>query len=206
MPLLIEKPLAQRYEDSVQLVEASRLAGSPLQCGFVERFNPALATALGLINEPVIHVHTVRHSPRHPRPTASVVHDLLVHDLDLALRLNDDKSPRVSGALWAPKAGQLSEIAESVMRFDDGMVANVSASRWSQRKIREVRISTEATLFEIDLLRVNVTVYRNISQTSTPGDSRDYRSETIIDVPYVRHRGEPLALQFAAFVDLVPRT
>jgi hypothetical protein len=57
--------------------------------------------------------------------------------------------------------------------------------------------------FEVDLLRVSVTVYRNIGQSAAPGDHRDYRSETIIDVPYVRHRGEPLSLQLSAFLDLV---
>ena len=83
------------------------------------------------------------------------------------------------------------------------MTAVQSASRWGQRKIREIRISTDSLLLELDLLRVTVTAYRHRSQEGgNEGGSMSYRSETMIEVPFVRHSGEPLALQFSHFLDL----
>jgi len=203
MPLLIEKPIAPDVNEVVEILENSRRANVPISCGFVERFNPALVTALELIEGPVIQLHAVRHSPRNSAATATVVQDLLIHDIDLAFRVNQGTGvPKVTGATWRPKSGELSEIADCILRFDDTMVGNLSASRWGQRKIREVLIATEELLIEVDLLRVNVTVYRNISQSLIQLDGR-YRAETIVDVPYVRHRGEPLATQLASFAALV---
>lgn len=206
IPLLVEKPIASTIADVECVIDASIKAGVPIACGFVERFNPALATALERIHEPVIQVNSVRHSPQNPVATATVIQDLLIHDIDLALRLAPSSvEPRVFGGVWRPKGDAAAEIAECVLVFDDAMLANLSASRWGQRKVRDVRIATEQQLFEIDLLRVSVTVYRNVSQSALPGDHRDYRSETIIDVPYVRHRGEPLSLQLQAFLQLIDR-
>jgi predicted dehydrogenase len=204
VPVLVEKPLAPELDEVVSIIEASKRGNAPIACGFVERHNPALSTVLERLEEPVIHVNSIRHSPQNPVATATVGQDLLIHDVDLAVRLSAAGAlPAVHGGVWAPKVGSQSEIAECVLVFDDGMLANLSASRWGQRKIREISIATEQQLFEIDLLRVSVTVYRNVSQSAIFGDHRDYRSETIIDVPYVRHRGEPLALQLQAFIDLV---
>jgi predicted dehydrogenase len=162
-----------------------------------------LVTALSLIDEPVVNLHAMRHSPHNPYVSASVVQDLLIHDIDLALRLSSGGVlPDVRGTNWTPPNSNRSEVVECVLRFGTEMLANLSASRWGQRKIREVRIVTDRQLIEVDLLRVNVSVYRNISQSVVEGGG-PYRAETVMDVPFVRHRGEPLALQLAAFVELV---
>jgi predicted dehydrogenase len=171
-------------------------------CGFVERFNPALSTALGLLDENPIHTLTVRHSPTNVRASSSVVHDLLIHDIDAVIRMAADPStPQVTAALWHPPGSEQSEIADCSLVFPDGFVSTLSASRWSQRKIRDIRIVTESALYEIDLLRVNLTVYRHVRQLGF-GDTATYRAETIVDVPFVRHAGEPLALQLQHFLGL----
>ena len=73
-----------------------------------------------------------------------------------------------------------------------------------QRKVRSLTIHTENQLVEVDLLRQDVTVYRNVSQEmSLSGGGMGYRSSTEIELPFVRHAGEPLTLQFAHFLDLV---
>jgi predicted dehydrogenase len=203
LPVFVEKPLAETAADAERLLDASRDADLPLMCGFVERFNPGLITAISLLDAPVVHLRATRHSPRNPAAAASIVQDLLIHDIDLALRVSAGyELPDVSGASWTPPGSDRSEVAEGVLQFSDGMVANLSASRWGQRKVRDVSIVTDRQLIEIDLLRVNVTVYRNISQAVVEGGG-PYRAETVVDVPFVRHRGEPLALQLAAFVELV---
>src|SRR5262249_10139963 len=142
-----------------------------------------------------------------PMASSNVVTDLLIHDIDTALRLsNDGSQPKVAGTLWAPDGSTGPEIADCVMQFSNGMVANLSSSRWSQRKIRELRVATDQWLYEIDLLRVSVTVYKHVRHWAEFGDSRSYRAETVVDVPFIRHSGEPLGLQLDHFLDLVEGT
>ena len=205
IPLLIEKPIASNLDDVKLICDTANRLRVPIACGFVERFNSVLdATRQFLVDEPM-HIVTLRHSPRTPRVPNSVVYDLLIHDIDLVLRfmLNQNVS-RVTGASWTPVPGQTAEIADCTLQFEDGAVATLSASRAGQRKIRNVQVFTPTTLFELDLLRADLTIYRNVRQEQ-PDDARalTYRAETIVDIPFVRHTSEPLARQFDHFLDLV---
>jgi hypothetical protein len=82
------------------------------------------------------------------------------------------------------------------------MVATLSSSRLSQRKVRSLTVTTPSQLVELDLLRQDVSVYRHIRHEQLGGQSTTYRAETVVDIPFVRHAGEPLALQFEYFLDL----
>lgn len=202
--LLIEKPLCGTLEETREIIARSKTQKTVLTCGFVERFNPAVTTALKLLNEPVRHLWSYRHSPFNPRASSGVVTDLLIHDLDLTTRLAPSGSlPKVGASLWKPAEHSFTETADCTLQYGSEMTTVQSASRWGQRKIREIRISTDSLLMEIDLLRVTVTTYQNRSQQATPGEPMTYRSETMIEVPFVRHAGEPLGLQFEHFVDLI---
>jgi predicted dehydrogenase len=202
--LLIEKPLCGTLKETREIIARSKAQKTVLTCGFVERFNPAVLTALKLLNEPVRHLWSYRHSPFNPRASSGVVTDLLIHDLDLTTRLAPSGSlPKVGASLWKPAEYSFTETADCTLQYGTEMTAIQSASRWGQRKIREIRISTDSLLIEIDLLRVTVTMYQNRSQQATPGDPMTYRSETMIEVPFVRHAGEPLGLQFEHFIDLI---
>jgi predicted dehydrogenase len=199
LPVLVEKPVTPDLATSADLLDAAAKAAVPVMCGFVERFNPVVVALSGLLDGPVRHVHAVRHSPRNHRIATSVVYDLLIHDLDLALRLCGD--PLGLGAAgWRSPETRTVEIVDATVRFADG-VATMSADRWGQRKVRTVSVSTESSLIELDLLRQDVTVYRHVHHEVRGQAS--YRAETVIDIPFVRHRGEPLALQLEHFLDLV---
>lgn len=204
IPVLIEKPLASTLRETEEMLRLSALNNSVICCGFVERFNPALKTALGLLDGPIRHLITQRHSPYNPRAVLSVVLDLLIHDLDLTARVAPSDPSSVGASLWAPPGGGFEEIADCTLQFGNEMIASHSASRWGQRKIREVRLQTDMQLMEVDLVRMTVTGYRHRANSH---DSHDIpvllRSETLIEVPFIRHSGEPLALQFEYFVDLV---
>src|SRR5690348_17137784 len=89
IPTLVEKPLAQNLDGAELLVKAAESTDVPLTCGFIERFNPVIATARSIMDEPPFHMVALRHSPAEERATASVVFDLLIHDIDLAILLND---------------------------------------------------------------------------------------------------------------------
>jgi predicted dehydrogenase len=206
IPLLVEKPITDDLNTTRELLELSKNQNVPIMCGFVERFNPAVRTALGLMDEPMKHFMSVRHSPVNPRATASVVYDLLIHDIDIALAFHGrvDNVSSIDAVNWTPKNAAVDEISDCVMKFEDGSIASLSASRQGQRKIRDVRVVTDTHLFEVDLLRVNVTIYKNVMQEVVEsGGTSSYRAETIIDMPFVRHEGEPLALQMQHFSRLI---
>lgn len=206
VPLLVEKPIAPTIEESRSMVAAAASRALPLMCGFVERFNPAVTTVLALLEKRPVHVVGLRHSPATPRTTLSAVFDLLIHDIDLTLRYaNTLRLPHVASSLGSSGA-EIVEIADCVLNFDGTMVATLSSSRSSQRKVRTHLIETPTALFELDLLRQDVTVYEHRRHSLISGPAPSYRAETVIDIPFVRHGGEPLLLQLHHFVRLLDGT
>src|SRR3954470_5897794 len=73
IPTLVEKPLSTTLDEARAIVDASERADVPVTCGFVERFNPVVRTALSMMDQDPVHVLAVRHSPPNDRATASVV-------------------------------------------------------------------------------------------------------------------------------------
>ena len=214
IPVLVEKPLAPDSAGVRRIIAAARTNDTPVMCGFVERFNPVVVTAADMIDGPFVHWVSVRHSPPAGRPTSHVATDLLIHDVDLALRLHgtnpievlpdldDLRLPTVTGAVGRPGDPLAGEVADCTIVMDDGAVATMSASRIGQRKVREVRVMTEHALYELDLLRHDITIYRHVDHGPGLRDA-SYRSETVVEVPFVRAHQEPLASQLDHFIDLV---
>ena len=200
-PLLIEKPLADDYQAVVEIVKQSEACGVPIQCGFVERFNPVVTVASEILEGTAVHLVGIRHSPPNVRASSSVVGDLLIHDIDLAVHFaGAAQAEEVVATTWRPAPDAVSEIADCTIRFSNGMVATLSSSRASQRKIRSLVVSNADVLVDLDLLRQNATVYRHVRHEQA---GATYRAETVIDIPFVRQTGEPLALQFDNFMSLV---
>jgi predicted dehydrogenase len=203
IPVLCEKPLTPSQETTKVLIEVSEKNATPIQCGFVERFNPAFLTAKKMINQPVIHAQSVRHSPPAIRIASGVAEDLLIHDLDLALSLTTSTVKSVTGSVYKSASTGEVEISDCIMNLQDNAVFTLSASRMSQRKIRDWRICTDKDLFEVDLLRQTVTIYENINQEVGVGGGASYRARTTVDYPFIERSGEPLAMQLRHFSDLL---
>jgi len=205
VPVLVEKPVASDFAEVSQLLELAARHDVPIMCGFVERFNAAFITALRLLTDVPDHVLTVRHSPPAPRIASSVVNDILLHDLDLVLGLFQWKAAAIVGAAsYRPPTSSWCELVDCIVSFDGGGIASLSASRMGQRKVRSLSIHAGGQLVEVDLLRQDVSVCRNVSQEMMLTDGEiAYRSSTEVDIPFVRHAGEPLALQFAHFLGLI---
>ena len=199
LPLLVEKPVATTLNDTLSVVERARSNGTPLLCGFVERYNPAIVTLRGLIDEPIIHWLSHRHSPCNSRIQTGVAEDLLIHDLDLVLRFWGSSPTMVAASSWVSPDSQLNEVVDVSLDFGDG-IATLSANRWGQRKVRTLTVYTGSRLYEVDLLRQFITVYRSRQQE---GDGASFREETLIDIPFIQHRGEPLSLQLDRFIELI---
>lgn len=206
VPLLVEKPLADDLASAEAIVAAARAGRVPLMCGLLERYNPAVRTALRIVTDPV-HVVTVRHSPYAARIPTGVAHDLLVHDVDLVLRLAGrmprSVQARFGSAHPASEPGA-EDVADVLLDFDGGLVASLSASRLSQRKVRSLTIAELDRLVEVDMVRQDVTVYRHVLNTALDDEAEGgYRQQTIIDIPAIHDAREPLAAQLDRFVALV---
>jgi len=204
LPLLIEKPMATSSADIEALCALAEARNLPLMCGFVERFNAVIATLSAGLEGELLHLMTLRHSPGSPTAGSSVIWDLLIHDIDLVLRLCGGREPvEVTAQSLVPEGKALSEHTDCMLRFAGGPIATLSASRMSQRKLRTMVVTTTEAVYDVDLLRQDVTVYRHIRAEYMMAEAPRFRTETVIDIPFVRHAGEPLALQLQHFIDLV---
>ncbi|MDX8143970.1 Gfo/Idh/MocA family oxidoreductase [Lentzea sp. BCCO 10_0061] len=204
-PLLIEKPLAATYAQSEELVAESEKRGLPLVCGFLERFNPAILTAKQFVGE-VVQINAMRHSPFVPRIKTGVAGDLLIHDVDLAIRFVGNAPAAVKGSFgFFHKQSQdngSEDSADATMSFESGALATISASRISQRKVRQISVLEIDRLIEIDLLRRDITIYKHVAD-SPAADGVGYQSQTVIELPTILQSAEPLAAQLNHFLNLL---
>jgi predicted dehydrogenase len=205
-PLLIEKPVCDGLADTLEVLETAEKNDVPLLCGLLERYNPAILTGFALLRDPV-HITAVRHGPYAPRIRTGVAWDLLVHDVDLAVRAFGGESPiRAKGSVarFHPvSAAGAEDVAEAVLTFPGGGLGTVSASRLGQRKVRSVIVAELDRLIELDLLLRDVTIYRHISHEAASADGRGYRQQTVIEIPELVTATEPLVAQLERFTALV---
>ncbi len=203
-PILVEKPLSDDLLHTDALLAQARARAVPMTCGLLERFNPALCTALEIVDEPVL-VTTVRHSHHLVRIRTGVSYDLLIHDVDLVLRMTGRMPESVNGCFGFAHPDTMpgvEDIAEAMLRFRSGMVAVLSANRVSQRKVRTVVVNELDRLVEVDLVRQDVTVYRHVAGEWLDRNGRGIRQQTVIDIPVVQNTREPLAGQLDHFIAL----
>ena len=188
--VLIEKPIASTLEEATRLVETAERNGRILQVGHLERYNPAVialerAAILPLFFE--IHrmsVFTLRSLD------VDVVLDLMIHDLDIVLALAkaELKEIRAAGiSVLSPKV----DIANVRLEFEDGCIANLTASRVSTEKVRKLRLFQPRQYISVDYAK-------QAAATFTVGGPEGIAFEQL---PI--EAGEPLKLQFDAFLDAV---
>ena len=204
-PLLMEKPLGANLEQSAKMVEAAKRKSSILMCGLLERFNPALRTALEIVAHPV-GMKSTRHSPYAPRIKTGVAWDLLIHDVDFCLRLFDEMPQAVTALTSRVNPNSVDgaeDVVECSIRFSGDRLGSMSASRVAHTKTRAVTIFEIDRAIEIDLLRQDITIYRHVDNRVGELGESSYLQQTIIEIPVVRHLGEPLAHQWQRFIDLV---
>jgi len=164
--LLVEKPLARTVAEGRELVAAAKEQGVVLAVGHVERFSPALAAAAE-VPGPVRYFSARRCSPFPPaRPNlpprgceVSVVHDLMIHDLDLCLALMG-AAPVAISALAQSVLSTHEDFVAARLTFADGRVADITASRLAPAPVRELLLVKDAGHVSIDLRLRQATVQR----------------------------------------------
>lgn len=203
--LLIEKPVSANLQETEEIVALADDKDLPLMCGLLERFNPAVMTVAEIIESP-LHIMTRRHSQYAPRIKTGVAWDLLIHDVDLILRFaNGAPLKKIQGVAqtYHPQSLVIAEdVVEANLQFESGVIGHASASRIGHRKIREILIYEEDRLIEVDLLRHDLTIFHNVS-VDAPNEGRNYRQQTVIEIPELIKGPEPLAAQLNHFADLI---
>ncbi|MCX7909724.1 MAG: Gfo/Idh/MocA family oxidoreductase [Ignavibacteria bacterium] len=159
----IEKPITAKYNHALKLIEIANQKKVIIQVGHVERFNPALKAIMKYNPEPLF-IESHRLSQFKPRAIdVSVVSDLMIHDIDIVLWLIKSKLKRIS-ANGVPVLTDTIDIANARLDFENGAVANLTASRISAKPTRKMRIFQKQGYFSIDFANQNVEVYKIVDE------------------------------------------
>jgi len=149
--VLLEKPISSTLEEADELVRLSDSKGLIFQVGHLERFNGAWSAAEGKVKHPWF-IESHRLGPFSGRGTeVDVVLDLMVHDLDILLSLVDGKVKEFQ-AVGIPVLTHTSDIANARIEFENGCIANLTASRISEEKVRKTRIVQAEGILSVDYL------------------------------------------------------
>jgi predicted dehydrogenase len=157
--VFIEKPLVTTIEEAKELIALSNEANVKVQVGHVERFNPAYLAARSYINQPLF-IETHRLAQFNPRGTdVPVILDLMIHDIDIILSIVKSNVKRIS-ASGVAIVSDTPDIANARLEFDNGCVANLTASRISMKNMRKTRIFQRDAYIAIDFLDKDCEIIR----------------------------------------------
>lgn len=149
--IFIEKPITNTIEEAKSLISLSQEANVQVQVGHVERFNPAFIAARDHLDNPMF-IETHRLAQFNPRGTdVSVVLDLMIHDLDIVLSVVKSNIKRISASGVAIVSDE-PDIASARLEFDNGCVANLTASRFSLKNMRKSRFFQRNAYISVDFL------------------------------------------------------
>jgi predicted dehydrogenase len=191
--VLLEKPITRTVEEAAELMELAQSGKRILQVGHLERFNPGVVAAKAVATRPMFfEIHRLGvFSPR--SLDVDVVFDLMIHDLDLVLWMVD--SPwRDVRAVGLPVLSDKVDIANARVEFENGAVANLTASRVSTEKVRKFRFFQPNEYYSIDFTRRDATLIKVDRQGPTP----KFAFQKLTAPPQ-----EPLRAELEAFVESV---
>lgn len=216
--VLIEKPMTDNVAEAAELVQLARDRGCILQVGHVERFNPVFNYLQEVASEPrFIEAH--RLSPFPARSTdVGVVLDLMIHDLDVILAF---VKSRVAGvdAVGIPVLSRSEDIANARLRFANGCVANITASRISPERVRKIRVFSSGPVtsyISLDYRAQEGFIYRlardgeeesslwqKLLRAKDSAIVSEFAGRKIVREPVPLEKAEPLRLELRHFVQCV---
>ena len=160
--IFIEKPITATIPQAEELVNLANSLNLNLQVGHIERFNPALLSVEKYIGDPKF-IQTDRLAQFNPRGTdVAVVLDLMIHDIDIILSLVKSKVKNVEASGVAIVSDNI-DIANARIQFENGAVANVTASRISQKKLRKMRLFQRDGYIALDFITGVSEMYKLLS-------------------------------------------
>lgn len=189
--VLVEKPISRTLEEADEIIGLSERHGAVLQVGHLERFNPAVVAAGSILTKPLF-FEAHRLSVFTPRSLdIDVVMDLMIHDLDVILSMVGSEVAEIRAA-GVPILTPRIDIANARIEFENGCVANLTASRVSGERVRKVRFFQPSEYVSIDYAAQEASVV-----AVKPGpDGRPRFSSRLLPV----ERDEPLRLEIESFL------
>jgi len=167
--LFVEKPVTNTIEEAKSLMGLAKEANVKVQVGHVERFNPAFLAGQSFCSNPMF-IETHRLAQFNPRGTdVSVVLDLMIHDIDIILSVVKSNIKRIS-ASGVAVVSESPDISNARIEFDNGCVANLTASRISLKNMRKSRFFQKDAYISIDFLdkKVDVIRLKNVEGETDP--------------------------------------
>lgn len=204
--LLMEKPIAATSTEANELVETAQKRNLILQVGHIERFNPGVRALRGVELDPRF-VEAHRLAPYSPRGAdVSVIHDLMIHDIDVLLHWMGSEVERVdaSGVAVITKAA---DIANARLNFSGGRVANLTASRISLKRMRKFRIFQSDAYISVDFEKRRAEIFKRVPPGTPrslpiPGaDDSDLRM--LVKRTRAKKNEDALAREVEAFLEAV---
>ena len=187
--LLVEKPLCVSSQEAETILQKAKSAKVMVQVGHIEHYNPVMTFLEGEVKEPR-YLTVERLAPFQPRGTeVGVVLDLMIHDVGIAMALVDSPIERID-SIGVRVLSPTEDIANARLVFANGCVANLSASRVSEKKAREIRVFQDTGYLSLDFMNQK----GHLIKKSGPSLERH-------EVPV--EQGEPLALELASFLSCV---
>jgi predicted dehydrogenase len=194
LPVLVEKPMARSLPEADAMIAAAAKAGVTFAVGHTERFNPAVAAARPVLTNPrFIEVHRLGTFPERSLDI-DVVFDLMIHDLDVVQSLVNADVEGVE-AVGVPVLTGRVDIANARLRFANGCIANLTASRISRDRVRKIRFFQPSAYLSVDYAAQKVELWRlvrsNAGQPSIEGGDIEVVNE------------EPLKRELIDFVEAI---
>jgi predicted dehydrogenase len=194
LPVLVEKPMARSLAEADAMIGAAAKAGVTFAVGHTERFNPAVAAARPVLTNPrFIEVHRLGTFPERSLDI-DVVFDLMIHDLDVVQSLVNADVEGIE-AVGVPVLTGRVDIANARLRFANGCIANLTASRISRDRVRKIRFFQPSAYLSVDYAAQKVELWRlvrsNVGQPAIEGG----------DIAVVNE--EPLKRELTDFVEAI---
>ncbi len=213
--ILVEKPMTGTINEAEELIRLSRENGSVLQAGYIERFNPALQ-AIKKLDTSLKFIECHRLSPFTFRSAdIGVVLDLMIHDIDIILSLSKSKVKKID-AVGVNVISNREDIANARIQFENGCVANITASRVSFVPMRKIRLFSEDSYISLDYQKQEAIIYRkspqltlkslNVEDTdvSSIKDLKNFVFGDLLKIEQIKmDNEEPLKKELESFVSCV---
>ncbi len=192
--VLVEKPMTPTLEEAKELFRLARQRRAVLHVGHVERFNGAVQELKKIVERPIL-IESRRLGPFVPRvQNDTVVMDLMIHDIDIVLGLVNGE-PRRINAVGRSVQSNLPDVANVQIVFDTGTLANITASRATEQKIRTLHITQPDAYITLDYTDQDIQIHRRAAQEYTLNrESIRYRQAAFVEHLFV-HKDNPLKLE-----------
>ncbi len=201
--LLIEKPLCATLDEAERVLATAKEHDCLVQVGHIEHFNPVMAFLEKEVSAPQ-YITTERLAPYQPRGTeVGVVLDLMIHDIGIVLALAKSPIKKID-SVGVTVLSKGEDIANARIEFENGCVANLSASRMSMKKQREIRIFQSNAYLSLDfmnqeghLVKKKDIIAYGLKLKVGLAKAGDHKSIPVKEIPI--EKGEPLALELEHF-------